>query len=283
MKILVTGATGFIGNYVIEELLKNNCHVIASSTDVEKARGNTWFKEVDYLPLDLKKIQPGFNYLSYFKYPDAVIHLAWEGLPNYSMAFHVEENLPRHLAFLNNLIDNGLSDLTVSGTCFEYGIQEGCLQEELESRPANSYARAKDHLRIALEERRKKKNFHLKWLRLFYMYGRGQGPNSLFSQLDRALARGDQVFNMSGGDQVRDYLPVGKMAQYIVKIALQNTINGIINICSGEPIKVKQLVLNYLDENHSNIQLNLNYYPYSVYEPMNFWGDNSKLRSINNQ
>ena len=283
MKILVTGATGFIGNYVIEELLKNNCHVIASSTDVEKARGNTWFKEVDYLPLDLKKIQPGFNYLSYFKYPDAVIHLAWEGLPNYNMAFHVEENLPRHLDFLNNLIDNGLSDLTVSGTCFEYGIQEGCLQEELESRPANSYARAKDHLRRALEERREKKNFHLKWLRLFYMYGRGQGPNSLFSQLDRALARGDQVFNMSGGDQVRDYLPVGKMAQYIVKIALQNTINGIINICSGEPIKVKQLVLNYLDENHSNIQLNLNYYPYSVYEPMNFWGDNSKLRSINNQ
>ena len=112
------------------------------------------------------------------------------------------------------------------------------------------------------------------------MYGQGQNPNSLFSQLDKALTNGDAVFNMSGGEQVRDYLPVEKMATYIVDIALQNKITGIINCCSGVPVTVKELVETYLKERNKNISLNLGYYPYSDYEPMRFWGDNSKLKSI---
>ena len=46
---------------------------------------------------------------------------------------------------------------------------------------------------------------------------------------------------MSGGEQERDYLPIEKVAEYIVTIALQDNISGIINCCSGKPIKVKQL------------------------------------------
>ena len=82
--------------------------------------------------------------------------------------------------------------------------------------------------------------FSFKWVRLFYMYGKGQNPNSLLSQLDKAIANGDKAFNMSGGEQVRDYLPVEKVAEYIVKVALQDKINGVINCCSGEPVSVKE-------------------------------------------
>ena len=139
---------------------------------------------------------------------------------------------------------------------------------------------AKDKLRIFLEELQKEHAFNLKWIRLFYMYGKGQNPNALLSQMEKALEKGDEVFNMSGGEQIRDYLPIEKVAKYIVKIALQNKISGIINCCSGVPIKVKTLVENYLEKNNKKINLNLGYYPYSDYEPMGFWGDDRKLKTI---
>ena len=282
MKILVTGATGFIGNYVIEELLRNNHLVIASSASEEKAVSASWFPKVNYIPLDLERMDNRINYLSFFNEPDKVIHLAWEGLPNYKCSFHTEANLPRHMAFLNNMLANGLTDLSVAGTCFEYGMQEGCLHEGMETHPANAYAIAKDSLRKGLQVLAKGRKFQFRWLRLFYMYGRGQGQNSLFSQLDKALQHGEVSFNMSGGEQVRDYLLVKTAAAYIVKASLQNKITGIINICSGEPVTVKQQVMNYLKERNASIALNLGFYPYADYEAMQFWGDNRKLMSIIN-
>lgn len=279
-KILVTGATGFIGNYVIAHLLQQHCVVIATSSNIEKAKAASWFSEVTYIPFDLRDFKEDTNYAAYFGFPDAMIHLAWEGLPNYKAAFHVEENLPRHFAFINNLLSNGLSDITITGTCFEYGMQEGCLSESMETYPANAYAIAKDLLRRKLEKLSQQNSFHFKWVRLFYMYGTGQNPNSLLSQLDKALANGELVFNMSGGEQERDYLPVEKVAAYITRIALQNEVEGIINCCSGSPITVKDFVEKYLAENNQHIQLNLGYYPYADYEPMRFWGDDKKLKTI---
>lgn len=282
-KILVTGATGFIGNYVVENLLQKDCYVVATSLNESKARKLSWFNRVEYISLNIEKIDSKNNYYNFFKNPDIVIHLAWEGLPNYQQPFHIEKNLPIHIKFLQNLISFGLKDLTVVGTCFEYGMQEGCLNENMPSLPQNSYAQAKNLLRINLEEFQAKYPFSLKWLRLFYMYGEGQNSNSLFSQLEKAIENGDQMFNMSGGEQTRDYLPVEKMANYITEIALQNKYDGIINCCSGEPIAVKSLVQLYLKERNKNIILNTGYYPYNQYEPMHFWGDNTKLKSILNQ
>ena len=282
-KILVTGATGFIGNYVVAELLKDkNCIIIASSSSLEKAKKSDWFSSVQYIPFNLKEFDSSVNYYQYFNQPDAIIHLAWEGLPNYKASFHLNENLPRHFSFLSNCIKHGLTDVTITGTCFEYGMQEGCLNETMNTMPANAYAKAKDDLRKNLELLKKNENFYLKWVRLFYMYGKGQGPNSLLSQLDNALLNGDTIFNMSGGEQQRDYLPVEKVGAYVVKIALQNKLTGIINCCSGNPITVKEFVEKYLKHQQQSIRLNLGYYPYADYEPMRFWGDDKKLKIIIN-
>lgn len=279
-KILVTGATGFIGNYVVEELLKHNHHVIATSSSYNKAKHFSWFSKVQYIPFDLEVFNSNENYFDVFDQPDSIIHLAWEGLPNYKSSFHIEVNMPRHFAFLNNLIENGLDDVTVTGTCFEYGMTEGCLSEDMPTAPHNPYATAKDILRKQLQQLQQTKPFNLKWIRLFYMYGKGQNPNSLFSQLDKAIDNNDEVFNMSGGQQVRDYLPVEKVAEYIVRIATQNTISGIINCCSGQPVKIKELVQQYLNNKRKHIKLNLGYYPYTDYEPMAFWGSTEKLKTI---
>ncbi len=281
-KILVTGATGFIGNYVIEQLLQKGYSVIATSSSLEKAKEATWYSQVKYLPLDLKNLDDSIDYYTYFENPDAMIHLAWEGLPNYKETFHVEENLPRHYKFLKNLLRNGLKDITVSGTCLEYGMKEGCLTENIECKPDNSYAIAKYELWKKLAQLANHSGFHFKWVRIFYIYGKGQSPKSLFSQLDNALETHEKVFNMSGGEQERDFLHVEKVAEYIIQIALQNKITGVINCCSGNPVKVKDFVEDYLKRQNKHIELNLGYYPYNDYEEMRFWGNNLKLKSIKN-
>jgi nucleoside-diphosphate-sugar epimerase len=276
MKILVTGATGFLGNYVINELIKLDNHiVIASARDIKKAKQLEWFEKVNFIQADLNDVKD--NYFEYFKQPDLLIHLSWEGLPNYKDLFHFEHNLFTNYFFLKNMLEHGLKDLSVIGTCFEYGMQNGCLNEGLETKPITSYGLAKDTLRKFLEQLQLKIDFNLKWIRLFYMYGEGQNPNSILSQLETALEKKETTFNMSGGEQLRDYLPIEKIAEYIVKIALQSQTTGIINCCSGKPISIRKFVENYLIEKKQQINLNLGYYPYSNYEPMAFWGDASKL------
>ena len=282
-KILVTGATGFIGNYVIAGLLQQkNCTIIASSSTYEKASSANWFSSVEYISFNLKDFDNSVNYFKFFNEPDMLIHLAWEGLPNYKASFHIEVNLPRHYNFLKNLVDNGLADITITGTGFEYGMQEDCLSEDMEAKPSNPYAIAKDALHKKLMEFQEAKLFQLKWVRLFYIYGKGQSSNSLLSQLDKSLLNGDKEFNMSGGEQERDYLPVEKVAEYISKIAQQNKVSGTINCCSGIPVKIKSFVEDYLSANRKNIQLNLGFFPYTDYEPMSFWGDTKKLKTIIN-
>lgn len=279
-RVLVTGATGFIGNYVIHDLLRKGYTVIASSPAEDRARLQAWFRQVEYIPLDLSAISPDADYFEFFRRPDSMIHLAWEGLPNYKAAFHLEDNLPRHSSFLTSLIRGGLKDLTVTGTCLEYGLQEGCLSEEMAVCPSNPYSIAKNELRLFLEKLQGQYPFVLKWVRLFYMYGKGQNPNSLFSQLDKALANHDTVFNMSGGQQVRDYLPVETVAHMLAQIASQQKVQGIVNCCSGNPITVREMVENYIVRRQQSISLNFGYYPYPDYEPFRFWGDVSKLKSI---
>lgn len=286
-RILVTGATGFIGGYVVRRLLDEGCRVIATSANPRHAAAQPWFGEVEYIPLDLSKLDTGTDYFQRLGRPDRMIHLAWEGLPNYRSAFHLEQNLPRHEALLANVLANGLRDLTVTGTCLEYGMQEGCLSEHLPTRPGNPYAQAKDRLRQFLEGRQAAspqahggESFGLKWIRLFYMYGKGQNPNSLFSQLDEALRNGDKVFNMSKGEQERDYLPVEKVAEIIVRIARQQATTGIINCCSGKPVTVRSMVEDYLRQKGKTMELNLGFYPYPDYEPFRFWGDPAKLKTI---
>lgn len=279
MKVMVTGATGFVGNHVIEYLLSKSIQVIASSSSETKAKQYDWFDKVTYKEWGLTQ-PPNNDLYAYFEKPDKLIHLAWGGLPNYKDLFHFEKNLFESYFFLKQLAEDGLKDFTVIGTCFEYGMQEGKLSETLLTNPSNPYGLAKDTLRKFLEELQSKLNFSFKWVRLFYMYGKGQHEKSLLSQLEKALQTNQDAFNMSGGEQLRDYLPIEKVAENIVSIALQDKMEGIINCCNGTPISIRSLVENYLITTQRNIKLNLKYYPYPDYEPFAFWGDNTKLKTI---
>lgn len=267
MRVIVTGATGFVGQHVIPLLLQNNFDVVATSRDVAKAKTFSWFNDVQFISYDFHKDENKIN----VKEGDGLIHLAWQGLPNYNSLFHFEENLSCSYRFIKNLISNGVGHVLVPGTCFEYGWQSGPISSKTRTSPVNSYAVAKDFLRQQLELLTKEHQYVLQWARLFYMYGKGQNSNSLISQLDIAIKNDLPEFNMSGGEQLRDYLSVVEVAQQIFDL-YNSKKAGTYNICSGKPISVRRFVEEYVAKNNSNIKLNLGYYPYSDYEPMAFWG-----------
>lgn len=279
MKIAITGANGFIGQHVLTELLKYEVELIAvTRSGVLPADLNSVVRTVE---MDISNPMP--NCFEQIDCPEVLIHLAWDGLPNYKSLHHFETELPRQYYFLKAMVESGLSSLFVTGTCFEYGMQSGSLSEEMIAKPNNPYGYAKNALRQQLELLRSVHPFNLTWARLFYMYGQGQSKASLFTKLKEAVVRGDKVFNMSGGEQLRDYLPVKEVARQIVRLAMMKHNIGIINICSGEPVSVRGLVERWLDENNWKIELNLGHYPYPDYEPMSFWGDSSRIDSINVQ
>lgn len=275
---MVTGATGFVGRHVVNELLARGHYVVAIARDIKRARGMPWFDRVEFIQCDLHKsfeplLQPECL-------PDTIVHLAWPGLPNYRDFFHIGKNLPADLAFLEAAVVSGVSHLLVAGSCLEYGMQYGPLAEEMETRPTTPYGFAKDALRKSLQLLQKERPFTLQWMRLFYMHGEGQNENSLLAQLDRAIDEGRPVFNMSTGVQLRDYLPIQEVAENFV-LAFENPrLEGIINCCSGKPISVHDLVMQRCHTKASNIKLNRGYYPYPDYEPLAFWGVPSKLSAL---
>ncbi len=273
MKVAVTGATGFIGRHVVSDLEKRSLHptLILRPSSAEPA----WLENHTVARMDLEK--PPSSAFELIGQPDVLIHLAWDGLPNYKSPHHLERELPAQIRFLGGLVDSGLKNIVVAGTCFEYGMASGQLREDLDTKPTNPYGLAKDSLRRRLESLKNDSPFALTWARLFYLYGEGQAESSLLPQLKKAVERGDEVFDMSGGEQVRDYLPVTEAANYLVSLAMRDSDNGIVNICSGAPISVRELVESWIRDNGWSIELNLGFYPYPDYEPMAFWGNRQKL------
>jgi nucleoside-diphosphate-sugar epimerase len=272
MKVAVTGASGFVGRHVLAELEKRGVETVATSTAVS-GRAATTIGATRWVALDIKR--PQQNGLAALGHPDVVIHLAWTGLPNYKSLHHVETELPAQYRFIRQLVGEGLKSLVTVGSCFEYGFQYGPLAANAETRPSNPYGLAKDTLHRQLQFLKAKHPFNLTWARLFYMYGEGQPETSLLPQLKKAVSEGQSVFNMSQGEQLRDYLHVTDVARRLVDLAIDPQDRGAINVCSGVPISVRRLVENWIKKNDWKIELGIGHFSYPDYEPMAFWGIDS--------
>jgi dTDP-6-deoxy-L-talose 4-dehydrogenase (NAD+) len=276
VKVAVTGASGFIGRHVLAELSRNQVEVVAVTRSANRLQKVS--PEITVVVMDIST--PASDCFARMGHPDVLIHLAWDGLPHYNLLHHFESELPKQYQFLKTMVDTGLPALFVAGTCLEYGMQSGALSEVDKPCPNNPYGYAKDMLRQQLEFLRSTTPFKLTWGRLFYMYGEGQPDSSLYPLLKNAVLRGELAFKMSGGEQLRDYLPVTEVARRIVQLVLLGNDIGTVNICSGKPVSVRRLVEQWLSENNWEMQLNLGHYPYPDYEPMAFWGDATKLQEV---
>jgi dTDP-6-deoxy-L-talose 4-dehydrogenase (NAD+) len=268
VKVTVTGATGFVGRHVVAALLANGHAVTAVARTTAKARELPWFGKVEFVECDVFA-DPGRALAAK---PEVLVHLAWPGLPNFKGMFHLERNLPADLRFLTHAVEAGVPRLVVAGSCLEYGLQSGPLAADAETRPTTPYGLAKDTLRKSLQLLQATRPFALQWVRLFYMYGEGQYSSALLVQLDRAIAEKQPVFDMSRGDQLRDYLPIEEVAQRFRKAVENPAVAGVINCCSGRPVSVRELVENRCAERGASIRLNRGRYPYPDYEPLAFWG-----------
>lgn len=278
-KILVSGANGFIATHILLRGLElfPSYRWVATSASAEKAKYKPWYDKVEFIPYDYHFHQTEVPFR--FSEQDILIHAAWGFLPFYKKAEHITVELPAQKKFLQTCFENGLRNISVLGTCYEYGMQEGCLDEKKNpSKPVMPYPEAKVKLYQWIIDNFPRIN--LTWMRLFYMFGDGQSEKSLIPQLEKALAENRPTFDMSKGDQVRDYQKVEEMAEKIVRIALLGENNGIVNICSGKPITVLDLVKNYLKENNKLITLNTGVYPYPDYEPFAFWGCPEKMNKL---
>lgn len=278
-RVLVTGASGFVGRHLVNHLLNRGSRVVAmtrKSSSLEAIQGNGRIEIIEHdITATLQNAKAKLGRL------DAIIHLAWSGLPNYTEPFHFETNLPANYRFLRELIQAGYRRLFVSGTCFEYGLQNGELDESAPTNPVTAYGLAKDCLFKFLRQLQTSNDFQLIWGRLFYLHGRGQSPRSLLSQLQRSIENRDEVFRMSGGEQLRDYLPVEEAVANIIKLIDLEKDIGAVNICSGSAISVRKFVEQWMQDNARSIKLDLGFYPYTPYEPFAFWGSRRKFDSLN--
>lgn len=277
MNVVVTGATGFVGRHLVAALLARGHRVTPVARHRPPAGSLPWLESVDFVTCDLHADSEPEAVLGV---PDLLVHLAWPGLPNYKDLFHIDHNLPADYRFIERMVAAGTRQVLVTGTCFEYGMQSGALSETDPALPTNPYGVAKNSLRMHLEMLRTRQPFALRWARLFYLHGPGQNPRSVLAQLDHSIDSGADVFDMSGGEQLRDYLRVERACERLAAIGERLDFSGIVNCCSGQPISVRRLVEEHIAARGADIRLNLGHYPYPDYEPFAFWGCPKRLDSL---
>lgn len=272
MTLMVTGAAGFIGQAVIKAALASGESVTAFTRSPKKLCAHPL---LNIVPIsDFADITP--------KGGEQLVHLAWGEVGKYTDPHNLTSNLTPQFDFLKRMVDEGVRNITVSGTCLEYGMQEGVLHEDISCSPVTYYGLAKLTLLRMLEIYRRQTDnaFSLKWLRYFYVYGEGQRPQSLFGQLEAAIRRGDTTFPMSPADQQRDFITVETLAHNTLAAARQTQVEGVINIGNGRCVTVLKQAQKLLKAHSSDITLNTGHYPYPTYEPFAFWADTAKLATL---
>jgi dTDP-6-deoxy-L-talose 4-dehydrogenase (NAD+) len=270
--VAVTGAGGFVGRHVVAELARRGVPLALLLRESSVVLPEWSAHRIVRMHFD----DAGDAYAQAGE-PQTLIHLAWGGLPNYDSHHHFEVELPAHYAFCKAVTAAGVRHLVVAGTCFEYGKQSGALSETMPTEPFNAYAYAKDALRRQLQFLQAQQRFELTWARLFYMWGEGQSPLSLWPKFRAAALRGDAEFRLTGGEQLRDYLPVTEVARLLVELSLDLRGHGIVNVCSGRPMSVRSLVEGWIREYGWRIVPKFGAQPYPEHEAMAFWGDRTKL------
>lgn len=277
MKIAITGATGFIGRHVRNALTKTDHKVILVIRSIEKVGDRSANEEI--VIADLNEVRT--DWFELFGKPDAVLHLAWGGLPNYLDSYHLDVELPVQSRFLTALICSGLKKLVVTGTCYEYGISSGALSEKQETNPNTPYGIAKDKLRKEVFKLQSTKRFDLTWARIFYPYGEGQSETSLYSQLKNCANSGIEEFKLYNGGSKLDFVSVETVASSLLKLLGWHGL-GLINIGSANPRSVFNFAQDLIKVNGWEISLQIEKNGDRNFESKEFWADVAKLQSIEN-
>lgn len=271
MKILVTGANGYVGTGVVKQLIEDGHEVIATDflTNYIDERAKA-------IATDLFTVDDPFEF---YGRPDAVVHLAWRDGFMHSSDAHLVD-LPKHYNFLRNLIEGGIAKVAVMGSMHEIGFFEGAINENTPANPQSLYGISKNALRNAVMLLAQNRNTIFQWLRGFYIVGNTTAGCSIFSKITQAEKEGKEKFPFTTGTNQYDFIDYGDFCEQIAAVVEQEAINGIINCCSGYPMKLKDRVEEFIKQNGYKITLEYGAFPDRPYDSKAVWGDNSKITKI---
>lgn len=271
MKILVTGANGYLGQGIVRSILNNGHCVVA--TDF-----NTQFvdERAERIACNLFEVD---NPYSFFGEPDVLLHLAWrDGFVHYSSA-HIDD-LPKHYAFIKKMVDGGIQQVAVMGSMHEIGFFEGSINESTPCHPTTSYGIAKNALRDLTQMLCKQKNIVFQWLRGYYIVGNSKFGSSIFSKITAAVDEGKTEFPFTLGQNQYDFIDYPDFCAQVAAVVGQKNEQGIINICSGKPEKLADRVERFIKENDYRIKLQYGAFPDRPYDSKAIWGNDTKIRKI---
>lgn len=271
MKIVVTGANGFLGRGIIKQLLDDGKEVIAVDFTCDGVDERAQKIENDLFSID--------NPYNFFGKPDCLLHLAWKNGFKHDAVSHLED-LQYHYKFIEKMITSGLKKVSILGSMHEIGFYEGSINENTPANPQNLYGISKNALRIAVELLAKKNNVIYQWIRGFYIVSNSSVGSSIFSKIVQTLESGNNEFPFTSGKNQYDFLDYKEFCLQVSAIIEQSQINGIINCCHGSPEKLSDRVEQFIKENNFNIKLKYGAYPDRPYDSKAVWGDNSKIMKI---
>lgn len=274
MKILVTGANGYIGSHVVKQLLDQGHEVVACDIATQQID-----PRANVIQFDIFHGNEEDDMFATLGRPDVCLHLAWrDGFVHNSP--RQMQDLSLHYGFLTNLINHGLKQLAVMGTMHEVGYHEGSIDENTPCNPQSLYGIAKNALRQSLFLFCKQHDCKLQWLRGFYIYGDDLKNHSIFTKLIEAEERGDAFFPFTTGKNQYDFIEVGELVHQISTVLLQNKVCGIINCCTGVPMSLSDAVEEFIRKHKMKIKLNYGAFPDRPYDSPCVYGDNTNIKMI---
>ena len=280
MRVLLTGAGGFIGAQVARALLARGAEVHAVVRDRSRApRLAAVEKELTIHEADLVDPAARVRVVEASR-PETCVHGAWYAVPGKYL--DAPENLTHVAASLDlaqRLVHAGCTRLVGLGTCFEYDTSLGVpLRESSPTRPRFLYAASKLALHDMLSMYAPLAKVGFAWCRIFYQYGPMEARERLVPHVvDRLLGGG--IAETTEGGQIRDFLHVADVGAAIAAVALSD-VQGAVNVGSGVPVTVRELVGAIARICDAEDRVRFGALPYRPNDPMHVCADVSKLASI---
>ncbi len=271
MKILVTGANGYLGQGIVKAILDTGNDVIAVDFKVDRID-----ERARKIESNMFEVEDPYTY---YGKPDALLHLAWrDGFVHYSDA-HVKD-LPQHYEFIKKMVTSGLKHIAVMGSMHEIGFFEGSINESTPCWPITPYGIAKNALRELTAMLAKKENAIFQWLRGYYIVGNSQYGSSIFSKITAAVQQGKKEFPFTLGQNQYDFIDYEEFCNQVAATVIQDKVNGVIEICSGHPEKLAHRVERFIEENNYDIKLQYGAFPDRPYDSKAIWGNAKKIEKI---
>lgn len=243
MRVLVTGATGFLGRHLIPLLRRHDVVSLVHPDDRSVPPDG-----VRTVVGDLSQNGAWREQVVQFE-PEWCFHLAWEGLPDYSLAW-CRKNVDASLALLETLVTARVRRVVVAGSGWEYGRAFGPVTEEQAPVECGVFATAKHAVRTMLDSVSREAGFDYRWARIFFVYGPGQRSTSLIPHLHASFAAGQRPV-LRHPHAVQDFVHVDDVVRGLVSLAECHAVSGIFNLGTGKPTSVSQvanLVAGHFDQ-----------------------------------